>query len=223
MKVHNPRDDFRLLSEAYAHVINNIPEPDPRASLARGIAQGGNQARFLNLKLRKCERKSNNIKVFDSVQVDKPLYHTLSTESRQLSPGREFQNPYQAKINYFQSAMRNSKIDSALASKKDNKKRADEKFTNTCPIQGNNGNQSSPRVDNVSRPHSPTSSTNNNYKIALNMTSSQSVKNQVSLKNELSKNDSTRVLEEQIHQLNQRVRKLEKENKKLKHENKEIK
>lgn len=220
MEIHRARQDFALISQAYDFVMKNAPEPLPRKKSQKNINKRECHS-YVNISLHKCEVRNRWDVEVPSV-VQKPSFNTISTESAQyqhLDTGgygkdgsKAYRNPYQAKINYFQTAMRNSKINSALAERQESKQKL-----KTFVKEANTADWAK------FIPETPGSQHSQN-ELQRTMGVSQSVKNQVTLKNELAKeNNPLQEFERQIKKLTDRVKKLEKENKKLRDENRRLK
>lgn len=214
MSLHTNKD-IGLITQAYSHVIASIPEPSPR-TVSR-MQERGRQVvrRYIDLDLKPCHRinHSEHIELAPQNVDVKPNFHTISTNEDNLAPQvREQRNPYQtrSKINYFQSAMRNVNINSALADRNENKKKLKTFVKN-----------STTKVEKFRKIKQPSRQTPKHTETSPTLVVSQSAKHQVSLKSELEGDRES--MRQEILKLHERVKKLEKENKKLKEENRKLK
>jgi hypothetical protein len=152
---------------------------------------------------------------------EKPTYHTISTENSQLQgTNNDNKNAYQAKINYFQHALRNSKTNSALGGCKESQKKLKAFVRNSENAQIHKNIRMKKKKHREGTPTSHTVDSEENHH---GMVMSQSAKNQVILKNELSNSPNSQKLEQQIQKLNEKIKSLELENKQLKDENQKLK
>ena len=215
MSLHKQKA-FSLLSKAYPAVMEAIPEPSPR-TLSRMQNKGVQiDRRYLWLDLIPCHKThiSQGERIDVPIADQKPTYHTISTNEENVAvQGREQRNPYQgrAKINYFQSAMRNVDINSNLAPRESKKKLHNFVKSSTAKVQKFRKMNTQKQEMRETSPH---------------LGASQSAKHQISLKSELeSRNqvpqDNDLALE--WAQLREKVQILEQENKKLREENKKLK
>jgi hypothetical protein len=217
MDFHKGNKDFTLISNAYGHVIKRLPAPSPRTAMkseSRGepIVRG-----YVNLDLQRCIRPYI-IDVRGPNAGDKYKYQTLSTEDKiELQP-KEFSNPYQAKINYFQTAMHNSNINSVLSDRKDSKKKLKSYVKNSTVSNTKKIKSIKHREKTNNRAQTPLTNDPPAYE-KPEMGSSQSVKYQITLKSELWNVNPKEAMQKQIMLLNEKVKLLEYDNKKLHDEN----
>ena len=163
------------------------------------------QKRYLNLELKKCPRIKTPGVIPDpvsKVQSNQPSFES-----------KEHRNPYQAKINYFQTAMRNSNIDFGLSNNKHSSKMKYSKRESKCSSSTRNQGK---RVGRAMTPSSQKSTPSSQK----GMTISHSVKDQMNVNGEIYRNNSKEELQSEIMKLNKKIMKLEKGNKCLKEENK---
>lgn len=188
MDFHKANKDLTLISNAYAHVIKRVPAPSPRTTLKYESKGEPVVRRYVNLEIERCQRSNqtnvNNIHNFSSNErVEKHTYHTISTEDNKEIQPKECRNPYQAKINYFQTAMRNSNINSALANRNEPKKKL-KSFVKNSTTGSTLKFKSIKHKDTNGRTQTPLSSNPTAYE-ALGMGVSQSEKQRITLKSEL--------------------------------------
>lgn len=172
--------------------------------------------------MKRCKRATSNLgNCLRPEIIEKPTYHTISTENSQLqAKNSDNKNPYQAKINYFQHALKNSKTNSVLGGCKESQKKLKAFVRNSENAQIHKNIRMKKKKHREGTPSSHTVDSEDNHH---GMVMSQSVKSQVVLKNELSNSPNSQKLEQQIQKLNERIRKLELENKQLKDENQKLK
>ena len=110
----------KLISEAYSHIIKNLPEASPRTLNIRGCNAKKWEQRYLNIEIHKWEKENS------SHEVRRPLksIKTVSVHNER----KDQRNPYQAKINYFQAAIKNSQINVNLAERSKENNRNKLKF-----------------------------------------------------------------------------------------------
>jgi len=150
--------------------------------------------------------------------IDKPSYHTISTESNHLSKEISHQNPYQPDSKNLQSTLHHPNINPNAVSSKDSKKKL-KAFVRNSEIAHQSKTFKPKRKVKVGINDTPSSDTPSAGDTHHGMMVSHSVKNQVTLKNELSNVSHIQSLELQIQKLNEKVLKLEKDNKILSQEN----
>lgn len=223
MDFHKENKDLTLISNAYVHVIKRVPAASPRTTLKYESRGEPVVRRYVNLDIERC-RKSNQTNINDfhnfssNERKEKQTYHTISTEDNKEIQPKEWRNPYQAKINYFQTAMRNSNINSALANRNEPKKKLKSFVKNSTAGSTLKFKSIKHKEINV-RNQTPLSNNPSTYE-ALGIGVSQSDKQKITLKSELWNDSSKDELQNQINLLNEKVKQLELENSKLRDENK---
>ena len=123
MEIQSRKNDLFCITEAFKHLSGGNAKAEHRSLLMKDVIGHVPIKKYLNLNLKKCNKINDtiNIKIINGNSPTDPKFNTISVPDRPEKVSRDIRNPYQNKINYFHSAMRNSKINSALISKKDQK------------------------------------------------------------------------------------------------------
>ena len=125
MEIQRRGNDLQCIENAFRILSSGNGKTEHRSLLIKDVVGSGGKKKFMNLELKKWERINDtiNIKIINGNNNTNQKFNTITIPERQDRGSKEPRNPYQNKINYFHAAMRNSKINSALGSKKENKKK----------------------------------------------------------------------------------------------------
>lgn len=118
-------------------------------------------------------------------------------------------NPYQAKVNYFQTAMKSSNPDFEPVNKNSRKVKHSKKSKEDHKIKEN----MKAKIKRVSRALTPSSHNMSSTGSQRGLAISHSAKEQISIRDGLYKNNSKEELQNQIMKLNRKIMKLEEGNK----------
>lgn len=129
-------------------------------------------------------------------------------------------NPYQAKVNYFQTALKSSKPDLGSAHNKNSRKI---KYSKRTKYEKAIRDNMKAKIKRVSRAMTPSSHNMSSAGSQRGLAISHSAKDQISIRDEMYKSNSKEELQDQIMKLNRKIMRLEEGNKWLVEENKRYK